>query len=146
MSCLCCVLGKRLQGYWPKVEFCVDKVDSSTMPKATKVQLRKLYQWCLKQLLDNISQYRNGFTVTLYNGVVKWLVPVFCMMKTDWPEGQQVANMKRGATGSKRVCRCCTCPTKAFANTPKGCNYMQRTQFQTEAQNKYWRDRCVVCI
>ena len=60
------------------------------MPKKTRAVLRDLYQWTLKQVLDNISSYKNGFTVTLFNGEIKWLVPVFAMMKTDWPEGQQV--------------------------------------------------------
>ena len=136
----CIILsGKRLLGYWPKVEFCVDLVDSATMPNKTSALLRRLYQWTLKQVLDNINSYKNGFTVTLFNGEVKWLVPVFAMMKTDWPEGQQVCNMKRGATVSKRVCRVCLCPTDEFANTEKGCGYHRRTSAQTGNFIKYWR-------
>ena len=76
-------------------------------------------QWVIEQLLMNIEEYRDGIFVNVC-GKVKWLIPVFAMGLTDWPEGQGWTGMKQGATSSKRNCRCCTHLTESFGVTRYG--------------------------
>ena len=92
------------------MQFEVDRTNQRT-PKKTSMWVRIFYQWILEQLFDNVAEYKDGFEVKLFNGQIKWLVPVINMIKSDWPEGQRVLNMKEGASTSKNNCRLCRCPT-----------------------------------
>lgn len=62
------------------------------------------------------------------DGKVRWLVPMFCAMLTDWPEGQAATCVRAGATVSKRNCRVCLCPTAEFNQTERGVCYRLREQ------------------
>ena len=76
-------------------------------------------QWVIEQLLMNIEEYRDGIFVTVC-GKTKWLVPVFTMGLTDWPEGQGWVGIKQGATSSKKNCRMCKHLTANFSVTKWG--------------------------
>jgi hypothetical protein len=76
-------------------------------------------QWFIEQLLLNAEEYRDGIILEL-NGEVKWLIPVYAVGITDWPEGQEWTGIKQGAAKSKSNCRLCNHPTKFFGVTKFG--------------------------
>jgi hypothetical protein len=102
---------------------------------------RKFNQWVMKQIVEKVEEYRNGFLVEPYDKVTRWLVPVLCFALTDWPEGQSMSGMKAGASSSKRNCRCCLHPTIEFSDTANGCVYPRRQQRETEEMTEYWQKR-----
>ena len=93
-------------------------------------------QWVIEQLLLNIEEYRDGVLVKV-NGETKWLIPVFAMGLTDWPEGQGWAGMKQGATSSNRNCRCCTHLTEDFKVTKFGL-YAEKRSFAQLVEAYRW--------
>lgn len=102
---------------------------------------RLFHQWVLRQLVENIESYRNGVTVTLFSGRTLWLIPVISHVISDWPEGQEMMNMKQGAGVSARNCRVCWTPTNEFAKSNEGLVYRRRRQGETEELSKHWREK-----
>ena len=107
---------------------------------------RRYYQWVISTLMENINEYENRFKVTLFDGEIRYLLPVFCYMITDWPEGQQVCNIKRNASRSRFNCRACLTPVDEFSNTNKGLVFKRREedehlilQKKTRARRPYTR-------
>ena len=76
-------------------------------------------QWVIEQMLQNINEYRDGVRLVL-NGKSRWLIPVFALGITDWPEGQSWCGIKQGATNSKSNCRVCKTQTEEFRYTERG--------------------------
>ena len=122
-------------------QLCVDTKTTKSMPRATAEFLRHYHQWIIRQFMDNIDSYKDGFLVRLYNGEEKWLLPVFCLGKTDWPEGQTFVNMMQGASQCYRNCRVCLTPTVEFSSTERGLIYERREQKKTEEVAGYWREQ-----
>ena len=111
------------------------------MPRVTAEFLRQYHQWVIRQYMDNINSYKDGFLVRLFNGTVKWLLPVFCLGKTDWPEGQTFMNMMQGASQCYRNCRVCLTPTDEFSLTERGLVYERREQEKTDEIAEFWREQ-----
>lgn len=101
---------------------------------------RMVHQWVLSQVLRNIAEYRDGFLLEV-DGKTRWLVPVFCMMLTDWPEGQAAVLVRAHATKSKRNCRVCLHPTVEFADTSGGVVYELRKQQEMRDLCMYHQQR-----
>ena len=80
---------------------------------------RRFYHWVVAELVKNVEEYRSGLWLRV-GGEMRWLVPVICMVITDWPEGQAMSLTKAGATASVRNCRVCEHPTKEFNITKDG--------------------------
>lgn len=75
------------------------------------------------------------------DGKVRWLLPTFCMMQTDWPEGQKATCVRAGATTSKVCCRCCFHPTAEFSVTENGLTYPYREARDMQRRAEYHIDR-----
>ena len=75
------------------------------------------------------------------DGKVRWLLPIFCMMQTDWPEGQKATCVRAGATVSKRACRCCYHPTAEFSTTEHGISYPYRDAGDLRRRGEYHLER-----
>ena len=66
---------------------------------------------------------------------------MFCMMQTDWPEGQKATCVRAGATVSKCCCRCCYHPTAEFSSTEQGICYPYRDAEDLRRRGEYHSDR-----
>ena len=129
--------GKRVLSYFPKLKvFTLHFKCSKTRLKCILnafIQMTRAYantqlgrrlnvmfqQWVIQQLLLNAEDFRHGIKLELF-GTIKWLIPVFSLGITDWPEGQGWTGVKQGASVSLRNCRCCRHLTKRFGNTKHG--------------------------
>ena len=112
-----------------------------TKSAARKREERKYYQWVMRQLARNLNQYKDGISVTLFDGVTRNLLPVYCYSISDWPEGQKLTNIKEGASTSFYNCRTCMTPTAEFGNTQRGLVYPRRVESELELLRKNTRDR-----
>lgn len=89
---------------------------------------RVFYHWVIRKLVDNIEEYRHGFEYLCPDGIVRWIVPVFALGITDWPEGQKMCLIGAGAKFSKTNCRFCMHPTEKMGETQLGETYGRRRQ------------------
>ena len=103
-----------------------------TKNKASNKRLkRRFYHWIVRKLMENIEEYRHGFLYKCPDGLTRWMVPVFSMGITDWPEGQAMCLIGAGATESYCNCRFCLHPTNMMSKTEDGAIYKRRTQVET---------------
>ena len=75
---------------------------------------------CFHKLWEASRSIETGFFLKFPDGVTRWMVPVWALGVTDWPEGQKFALV--GAHASKSVCNCRVCRQRVaiFNETWKG--------------------------
>ena len=102
---------------------------------------REYYHWAIRQVMEVLGSYERGIKLVLYDGQLRYLLPLYCMSITDWPEGQKLTNLKEGASNSPFNCRVCLTSTFEFSNTEAGLVAPRRTELRMETLRRVTRER-----
>jgi hypothetical protein len=129
LKALSTVAAKSLWDYFPD------------MPEApTSEAYHNFHQFVIKHVVDNINDLSAGFPITLH-GVTRILVPVLFLCPTDWPEGQTLCSMYKGAAHLANAnCRTCLCPRSEYASGLQSGRYRLRTENFVRAKYTRYHD------